>query len=155
MTSGNRPFGHQIMTLDVALEINAVVPGDVLARVTEHGAADAIASKWADTAAIAVQKFIETYRDCKYLRYRGNDRWSDNQTLVPRITDREFNTFLFYVLRGGCRAHVCGCRSVKARMMISEPTGGDFRRNVVSARLQESVPPHRQLIQMSSSGTLL
>ena len=48
---------------------------DVLGRVTEHGAADAIASKWVDTAVIAVQKFIETYRDCKYLKYRGTDRW--------------------------------------------------------------------------------
>jgi hypothetical protein len=51
-----------------------------------------------DTAFIAIQKFIETYRDCKYLKYRGTDRWNKNQTLVPQMTEQEFTTFLFYIL---------------------------------------------------------
>lgn len=147
MTSGNRPFDREITTLDVVLEINAVVPDDVLARVTEHGAADAIASKWSDTAFIAVQKFIETYRDCKYLKHHGTDRWNQNQTLVPQMTEREFNTFLFYVFEVDAGHTFVGAFS-EGRLMTSEPTGGDFGATLQRA-LQERVPLHRQLIQMS------
>jgi hypothetical protein len=147
MTSGNRPFGREIMTFDVALAISDVVSNDVLARVTEPGAADAIASKWVDIAVIAVQKFIETYRDCKYLKYRGTDRWNHNQRLVPQMTEREFNTFLFYVLEVDAGHTFVGAFS-EGRMMISEPTGGEFGATLQRA-LQERVPLHRQLIQMS------
>lgn len=147
MTVGRRPSGREIMTLDVALEINAAVPDDVLARVTEHGVADAVVSKWTDTAVIAVQKFIETYRDCKYLKHRGTDGWKQNQMLVPQMTEREFKTFLFYVFEVHSGHTFVGAFS-EGRMMTSEPMDGEFGATLQRA-LQERVPLHRQLIQIS------
>jgi hypothetical protein len=146
MTSGNRPFGREVITLDVALEINDVVSDDVLARVTEHGAADAIAWKWVDIAVIAVQKFTETYRDCRYLKYRGTDRWHNNQVLVPQIKQRELNTFLFYVFEADAGHIFVGAFS-EGRMMIGEPET-EFEATLQRA-LGDRVPLDRQLIEMS------
>ena len=145
MTSGNRPFGREIITFDVALETDDALPEGLLARASEYGAADEIVSKWVKTAFVAVQKFLETYRDCKYLKHRGTDRWHRNETLVPEMTEHEFNTFLFYVLEVDAEHVFVGAFS-EGRMTMSEDA--DFGARLQSA-LRDTVPPQRKLIEVA------
>jgi hypothetical protein len=147
MTTGNRPFDREIMTIDVELDVVPVVLDEMLPRASEHGVADAVVSQWVDTAFIAIQKFLETYRDCKYLKYRGTDRWNKNQTLVPQMTEHEFNTFLFYILEADPSHTFVGSFS-KGRMLMSESNDGDFS-SALQGALRERVPLLRQLIQIA------
>jgi hypothetical protein len=92
-----RPIGHAIPTLDVALDILNGVSG-VPSPTAANETADVIVRPYIATAWHAVRRFIEIYRDTKYIKYRHQDRWRLRQTLLPRITEHEFRTWLFYVL---------------------------------------------------------
>ena len=59
------------------------------------------------------------------------------------MTEREFNTFLFYVFELDAGQTFVGAFS-EGRMTISEPTGGEFAVTLQRA-LQERVPLERQL----------
>ena len=69
-----------------------------------------------------------------YLKYRGTDRWHRSETLVPEMTEGEFNTFLFYVLVVDPEHVFVGAFS-EGRTTISEVTDADFDARLQSALL--------------------
>jgi hypothetical protein len=146
LPSGSRPFERELITLDVLLEIDSKLPDDLLTRSGEHGAADSIVEPHIRVAFHAVRALTETYRDCKYAKYRETERWKKKETLLPRVSEAEFRTFLFYVLESNSSTFV-GSFS-EGQTLVSESSGGDFSKTLQSA-LKSRVPAERKLIQIA------
>jgi hypothetical protein len=98
-TARGRPlFVGKLHTLDVAFDIDDDIGEDTRSRVQAVGAADDIVKPYIETAWEAAQRFVEAYRHVKYVSHRRTDQWRKRQVLLPKLSDDEFNIFLFYVL---------------------------------------------------------
>jgi hypothetical protein len=147
LSASNRPFRGEIITFDVMLDIPNQLPEALLTRADEHGAADEIVRPHITTAFHAVRVFIETYRDCKYVKHRGTDRWTERKIVLPHITEQEFTSFLFYVLVAPSGETFVGAFSA-GTILMSEVTGQEFA-TVLQAALQNDVPLNRKFIEVA------
>jgi hypothetical protein len=98
LTSGRRPFVGTLLTLDVGFDVEDDIAESMRSKVNEIGAADEVVLPHVETAWGAAQRFVEEYRHIKYMSYRRTDRWRTQQVFLPKLSDDEFRTYLFYVL---------------------------------------------------------
>jgi hypothetical protein len=145
--STRRPFGREVWTLDVAFEIGGEITEELRSRAAHHDVANAVVEPHIQKAYQAVKVFIESYRDTKYVKYRGTEQWTRKQFVLPQITEQEFRTFLFYVLRTESGATFVGSFS-NGDILNSEPMEGEFS-SALQSTLQGSIPAQRKFIEIA------
>ncbi len=155
VSTSRRPFGHKIQTLDVTFEMDGAIPEAIKSGQHQIGSADAFVEPYIDPGFHAVRAFVETYRDCKYLRYRGQERWTNHQTLLPRVTEQEFRTLLFYTLDVGDGEPYVGSFS-DGRLKVSNFLGSDFteqlrRLSILCQRCESSLKKRGNVCLMKIS----
>jgi hypothetical protein len=88
---------REILTLDVATDIDVEVPAGLDDRQVDG--ASALVEPFVLPAFVALQHFIESYRDVRYNIDRSSPRWEEQRgVFVERMSLLEFKTFLFYTL---------------------------------------------------------
>jgi hypothetical protein len=103
---------HEIPTLDIYLsDIDIEIPSPTYDKWQEPSIANEIVAPFIHTAFIAINRFIDSYRDMKYTSMRRSKDWLEQKSLIiPLMAEREFKTYLFYILESRGRTFL-GCFS--------------------------------------------
>jgi hypothetical protein len=138
-------FIHKIPTVDISFtDVYIEVPDSMYEKWKNNSIANQLVEPFIHIAFKAINQFIDSCRDVKYLSMRGSDEWLKQQTfLVPQMTQREFKTYLFYVLESRGRTFV-GCFSegeVKVIAPFDIETQGKLQKTV-----EVEVPLDRKLM---------
>jgi len=93
-------FIHEVPTIDISLiDIQIEVRDFVCQKWYEDSIGNQFVEQFIHTAFRAINRFIDSYRDVKYLTGRRTEGWFKQKTLlIPQMTEREFKTYLFYAL---------------------------------------------------------
>lgn len=99
---------HEIPTLDIYLsDIHTEIPKPTYDKWQETSIGNEIVEPFIHTAFIAINRFIDSYRDMKYTSMRRSEKWLEQKSLIiPLMTEREFKTYLFYILESRGRTFV-------------------------------------------------
>jgi hypothetical protein len=95
--SDERESIHKIPTLDVAFDVDLIIPDDLDPRIPHK--ADPLVEPLVISAYVAFQHFVEAYRDSQYLLRRGTPEWHEGRgVFIQAPSYAEFRTYLFYTL---------------------------------------------------------
>ncbi len=137
-------FIHEIPTIDVSLYVDIDIPESLLDKWQENSIANGVAGPFIDVAFKALSRFIDGYRDVKYLAQRDSAKWRKQETLlIPPLTERQFTTYLFYVLETGGRTFVGSFSN--GRIIVSTPLDANGKEKLQET-IQGEPPLDRKLI---------
>ena len=135
---------HEIPTFDVSLDVDIDIPESLFDKWQENSIANDVVGPFIDVAFRALSRFIDGYRHVKYLAQRDSAQWRKQETLlVPQMTERQFTTYLFYVLETGGRTFI-GSFSF-GRTIMSTPLDANIKEKLQETIQRES-PLDRKLI---------
>jgi hypothetical protein len=131
-----------VPSLNLSTHIDIEIPNSVKEKVV--GSANEIVEPYIGSAFVALQNFIEAYRDVKYLKSRNTTRWSaESGVFVRELSFRDFKTYLFYSFTVRGREFV-GCFSEGTLRTFSP--GDKSMARFVQQNLNATVPLPRVLI---------
>ena len=141
-------FITEIPTLNLTAPVDIEGAKDLDDR--RIGVADGLVEPFVRRAFVALQRFIEAYRDVKYLQGRGTENWLEQRgVFVREMPLTTFRSYLFYRLTAGDRVFV-GVFS-EGRMISAMP-GDTALREAVTAALAQRVPLARVLMVRAWEG---
>jgi len=89
----------EIITLDFILDIDLIIPESINEENPINNEVDRLVEPYIDDAFIAITRLVDSHRISKYNLKRSSEEWKKGMLLlVPKITEREFKTYLFYKL---------------------------------------------------------
>lgn len=131
-----------ISSLNLSTRVDVQLPDEL--EDAAIGSANKIIEPYAITAFVALQNFIEAYRDAKYLTLRDTPQWTaELGVFVPEMSFREFKTYLFYSATVNEREFI---GSFSEGIMRSISPGDESFMGLVERGLKESVPLPRVLM---------
>ncbi len=134
----------EIPTIDIAFNIDAKIPEDISKRWEEYSIANSLVETYISDAFYALKRFIDSYRDTKYLVYRDSSYWEKNEILIPKyITELDFNTFLFYNLMRNMKMYIGGFNVGQSRMSMPFD---NIQKGKLQKALEKEIPLERNLI---------
>lgn len=134
----------EIPTIDISFNIDVKIPKDISKKWEEYSIANSLVETYIPDAFYALRRFINSYRDIKYLAYRDSNYWTKNEILILKyITEVDFNTFLFYNLIRNKKIYIGGFSVGESKISIpfDNTQKGEFRK-----ALKKDVPLERNLI---------
>jgi hypothetical protein len=116
-------FISEVPTIDISLlDIQIEVSDFVCQNWYEDSIGNKFVEQFTPTAFRAINRFIDSYRDVKYLTGRRTEDWLKQGTLIiPQMTEREFKTYLFYVLEAPPKTFVGSIIGIGAIRAIKVP----------------------------------
>jgi len=89
----------EITTLDFSMDIDLIIPESINEENPKNNEVDRLVEPNINDAYIAITRLVDSHRISKYNLKRSSEEWKKGTLLlVPRITEREFKTYLFYKL---------------------------------------------------------
>ena len=134
----------EIPTIDISLDVNMHISKTLEEKWKEGSIINDLVEPIIEDAFMILNHFFDAYRDIKYSTYRKSKEWEKKEiALVPRITENEFKTFLFYTLSMGKKTFV-GCFS-EGQSTVGGPFTADMK-TMLQKSMNNSIPLYRRLI---------
>jgi len=98
---------NEIMTLDFIMDVDLTISESINVERIRNSEVDRLVEPYINDAYIAITRLIDSHRTAKYNLKKETEEWKKGMLLlVPKITEREFQTYLFYKLEYQDKVHV-------------------------------------------------